>query len=133
MSVAEIIVASVALIAFGGILSYAIHLKYKNTKLSQSLVQAVIDKNTVSTKLSHLASNKTIKDIEETDGFLKFLSDSRDSAFSYIEDVQKSIYEFKESLSPVVEAHRDSGTAPEYMKQVVKSYDDIVSLLPADE
>jgi molecular chaperone DnaK (HSP70) len=29
--------------------------------------------------------------LEKTDGFVKFLSESRDWAFSYIEDVQKSI------------------------------------------
>ena len=33
--------------------------------------------------------------IEQTDGFVKFLSESRDWAFNYIEDVQQSIQHLK--------------------------------------
>lgn len=33
--------------------------------------------------------------IEQTDGFVKFLSESRDWAFNYIEDVQQSIQELQ--------------------------------------
>lgn len=34
--------------------------------------------------------------VEKTDGFLKFLSESRDWAFQYIEDVQHAIFVLKE-------------------------------------
>lgn len=36
--------------------------------------------------------------IENTDGFLKFVSESRDWAFNYIEDVQQSIQQLKNSV-----------------------------------
>jgi len=133
LSFLEILVAALIVIAFGGIVSYTVHLKYKNVKLASGMVQAVVDKNTIKKQLEDLVSNKTVKDIEETDGFLKFLSESRDSAFEYIEDVQKTLYLFKDNMEPIVEAYRDSGTAPEHMRQVVKAYDEVVSLLPADE
>jgi hypothetical protein len=35
--------------------------------------------------------------VEQTDGFVKFLSESRDWAFSYIEDVQNSIKSLKDA------------------------------------
>jgi hypothetical protein len=35
--------------------------------------------------------------IEQTDGFVKFLSESRDWAFNYIEDVQSSIKSLKDA------------------------------------
>lgn len=37
-------------------------------------------------------------DVEKTDGFLKFLSESRDWAFKYIEDAQESIQQLKNSV-----------------------------------
>ena len=80
-----------------------------------------------------LTSNKKIKDIEEKDGFIKFLADSRESAFEYIEEVQKTVYLFKDDLEPIVEAYRDSGTASDSMKQIVRAYDNVIALLPADE
>lgn len=36
--------------------------------------------------------------IEQTDGFVKFLSESRDWAFDYIENVQNSIQQLKNSV-----------------------------------
>lgn len=133
MSITEIALALTASIAFGGVLSYAVYLKYKNMRLASSLVQATVDKNTIANQMLQLTSNKKIKDIEEKDGFIKFLSDSRESAFEYIEEVQKTVYLFKDDLEPIVEAYRDSGTASDSMKQIVRAYDNVIALLPADE
>jgi hypothetical protein len=36
--------------------------------------------------------------IQETDGFVKFLSESRESAFIYIEEVQQSIKELATAM-----------------------------------
>jgi hypothetical protein len=133
LSITEILLSITGIIAFGGVLSYAVYLKYKNIRMAGKLVQAVVDKNTIANQLNQVTSNKKIKDIEEKDGFIKFLSDSRDSAFEYIEEVQKTVYLFKDDLEPIVEAYRDSGTASESMQKVVRAYDNVISLLPADE
>lgn len=133
MSITEILLAVAVSAAFGSVLAYAVYLRYKNMRLARGLVQATIDKNTIANQLMQITSNKKIKDIEEKDGFIKFLSDSRDSAFDYIEEVQQTLYLFKDELEPIVEANRESGAASESMQRVVKAYDQVMSLLPADE
>ena len=133
MSVTEVVVGILVLLAFGGMIGYAVFLKYKNIRLASQLVQAVVDKNTVSKQLLQLTSNKTVKDLEEKDGFIKFLTDSRESAFEYIEQVQTSLYLYKDTMEPIIESYRASGSGSESMQQIVKAYDDIVALLPAEE
>jgi predicted RNA-binding protein with PUA domain len=57
------------------------------------LEQAYLDKILLAEKLDRELSTKDSTKIEQTEGFVKFLSESRDWAFKYIEDVQKAILE----------------------------------------
>lgn len=73
-----------------------------------------LEKFTVGKKLeSVIAENETNK-LEKDDGFLKFISESRDWAFKYIEDVQQAIKEYKDNKSK-------------------KTLDKLISYLPKDE
>lgn len=58
--------------------------------------------------------------LTETDGFVKFLSESRDWAFKYIEDVQAAILELKEA--------KESGDR----KKIKSSTDKLYELLPKE-
>lgn len=68
------------------------------------LMQTVLDKTTLEKKFTEYLQGIDNKDIEQTQGFVKFLSESRDWAFKYIEDVQVSI----ESLKSAVESGYDT-------------------------
>ena len=100
------------------------------------------------TMLLYLASEENQKDNinidqpQETihkENFIKFLSDSRDWAYQYIEDVQKGLNKF------VTEVDRDidyfdkyGGVVPsspntDILKRISTSYKELKQLLPEDE
>lgn len=73
-------------------LSYRIYvLKKSNKDLLMSALQATIDKSSISSKLQETVSMINSTNIEDKDGFIKFLSQSREWAFDYIENVQTAI------------------------------------------
>ena len=53
--------------------------------------------------------SRTDSDIHK-DNFIKFISDSRDWAFEYIDDVQKSITSIIEKTEDTVKYHKDFGS-----------------------
>jgi hypothetical protein len=69
--------------------------------ISHKSLQEFIDTNNV--------EFKNESDIHK-ENFIKFLSDSRDWAYEYIEDVQKSIDSIIEKTSDTVKYHKDFGS-----------------------
>lgn len=70
----------------------------KSKKFAMSLVQAEIDKNLMFNKIKEFDQRIESIKLERSDEFLKFLSESRDAAFTYIEDVQVAINALKTSI-----------------------------------
>jgi hypothetical protein len=60
-------------------------------KMVMSVAQLILDKKSLEKRLdmAYLENSK-----EANEGFIKFLSDSRQAAFDYIENVQKSIQNY---------------------------------------
>jgi hypothetical protein len=88
-----------------------INLKIKNKRLAVELLQSTIDHNIALTMLAEeLKKNENVS-IEKTDGFLKFISESRDLAFEYIEKVQESLIKFKSEVDPEIDYMLTYGTA----------------------
>lgn len=59
----------------------------------------MLDRVVLSKKLESEVDARQATSIEKTDGFIKFLSESRDWAFEYIENVQQAIGAVKTSAS----------------------------------
>ena len=78
--------------------AYAIVLKVRSRALALQLFDALLDKGLLEDHLLKITSDSTMKEIEKTDGFLKFISESRDAAFTYIESVQDAIILYRASL-----------------------------------
>ena len=78
------------------IFCYRLRIEYKRTYAL--LIQSVFDKEELLKKFEEFVNDQSVKALEETDGFVKFISQSRDWAFEYIEDVQKAIDEYKNSV-----------------------------------
>lgn len=53
--------------------------------------------------IEELQKQLSSKELSETDGFIKFISQSRDWAFEYIEEVQKALVEFDKEVGPQLE------------------------------
>lgn len=83
----------IALLAFFLVVSTVLAIKIK--KLQGMLLQAEIDRRHALEKLSEARTQIESKNLEQTDGFVRFISESRDWAFSYIEDVQNTIVAVK--------------------------------------
>jgi hypothetical protein len=92
---------------------------------------------------------KLINDIEESkiktdesvhkENFIKFLSDSRDWAYQYIEDVQAGLTTFIDQTAPEINYFKEygdvMGMAPNYysMKKIAEEYEKLKALLPKEE
>ena len=83
---------------------------------------------------------KSLKELSENDvhreNFIKFLSDSRDWAFTYIEDVQNGLTKFVEEIDPSINYFSDFSTLSEgqplhnEMKIISNAYEDLKKFLP---
>ncbi len=82
-------------------------------------------------------NNKTEKERVNED-FLKFISDSRDWAYAYIEEVQQSLNKFISDIEPEISYFDEFGIIgsayPHYhsMKKISESYKELKKLLPED-
>jgi hypothetical protein len=100
-------------------LTISLQLNYEN-----DLLQKQIEKNIENQKL------------EQSDGFLKFLSDSRDWAFEYIEEVQKVLEEFDNEVAPQLEWATTYGNLAgdtvhtETITKISEAYSKLKSVLP---
>ena len=91
----------------------------------------------------YIEKQKTLSTINEEEihqeNFIKFLSDSRDWAFNYIEEVQKGLEDFINSVDSHVAYFDESEltfsteqTHHVAMKQISKSYKELKKLLPKE-
>jgi hypothetical protein len=73
------------------------------------------------------------------ENFIKFLSDSRDWAYQYIEDVQTGLNHFVSEVEPEINYFKEHGDitsmSPNYysMKKIAEEYEKLKTLLPKDE
>jgi hypothetical protein len=98
-----------------------------NKRLVSLLAQEAIDKVSVIRQLQDLQDKKENKPIEQTEGFLRFVSESRDWAFQYIEQVQEEIKEFESVATPII--YKDNVVSKEY-EQLAVAYEKLLKQLP---
>lgn len=100
----EILTVVLGLFAVSFAIAY-ISLLSKTKKVTKALFDVLISKKELEDAYNNYASIKN--SLNETDihtkNFIKFLSDSRDWAFEYIENVQNGIKKFMSEVSPQIE------------------------------
>jgi hypothetical protein len=89
----ELIAFSVFILFLVGVLVLNLSLANKNRKLRSQVMQLALDKTMLIERLEATYSKST--GVEQTEGFVKFLSESRDWAFEYIEGVQAALKDFE--------------------------------------
>ena len=73
------------------------------------------------------------------ENFIKFISDSRELAFEYIEEVQLGLTKYFNEIEPEIEYFKKFGELtsnyPNYdsMKKITEAYDELKKLLPVEE
>lgn len=88
-----------------------------------------LDKAVLMIEFSNLLDKQQAKPLEETEGFIKFVSESRDWAFTYIEDVQDAIEEYRK-IADVIPLSKDMSV--QQAEQLSATYDRLMSFLPED-
>jgi len=122
-------------LAFGLVFADNIRNRVINTKLNQDVAQGIVDLIAVKAQLDQMSKSNGVKKIEETEGFLKFVSDSRDWAFQYIERVQITIKEFQDVFHPVAMQYykdKDQPINQEEFGKLFEAYKKLVQELPEE-
>jgi uncharacterized protein YaaR (DUF327 family) len=109
--VIDFIIFALIVLVVVALLISVVRLRLKNRKLAIELLQATLDQNILLTKLAEELKKKEEVSVEKTDGFLKFISESRDLAFEYIEAMQEALVKFKDRVGPEIEYMLTYGTA----------------------
>jgi len=94
---------------------------FKSRKLVSEVRQLSVEKLALLIRLEGMAEKDDSVNVENTDGFLRFISESRDWAFEYIENVQSALNEYDEAL------HTDDA------KIINEAYKKLIDFLPQDD
>jgi hypothetical protein len=132
-------------VVVGVLITIIIYLVYRFFKtrvlfkaLSDLYMQELADRMLLQKKVEELYQDIENIKLEQTDGFLKFVSESRDWAFQYIEEVQTALSEFDKDIAPTIEwankfgmvlgqtAHTDA------LNKISEAYDKLKEVLPKD-
>jgi hypothetical protein len=134
--VIDLIAFSVVIFLFFMLIVKYVRVSIKLSQTTLELIKAHVDKTIISEKLSDLAEQpKNISD-PAAEAFLKFISDSRDWAYQYIDEVQTSLDKFVTEIEPEIlyfDTYGDlMGAEPNYnsMKKISVAFKDLKNLLP---
>lgn len=106
--------------------------------LSDLYMQEMADRMLLQKKVEELYQDIENVKLQQTDGFLKFVSESRDWAFQYIEEVQAALSEFDKDIAPTIEWANTYGqilgeTAhTNALKKISEAYDKLKEVLPKE-
>lgn len=109
----EIFLVSLVGVLSAGFIAEEIRLRLKTKRLIEGIVKLTMDVSVLENELAQTPLTPT-----ETEGFIKFLSESREWAFTFIEDVQAALQDLKAAM----EKNDEQG--------ITKSYEKLMTFLP---
>lgn len=112
---------------------FVVVLKRENVLLKKDVQQGIVDLLVFKGELDKALKDTDEKKIEETEGFLKFISQSRDWAFQYIERVQVTIKNFQNVFHPVATKYYQDKSKPIDQKEfgeLFEAYKKLIEELP---
>lgn len=112
------------------LLTLVILMSVKIAKLQSINAQLNVDLNIYLNELSKALDAKDSNSIEETQGFIKFISDSRDKAFEYIYDIQAALEQYRQ-IADVIPLSKDMSV--EQAKKLSEAYDKLMDFLPKED
>lgn len=99
-------------------------------RVTNMLTQTTLDKIVLADKLNTEIEKSQGASIEQTDGFLKFVSESRDWAFQYIEEVQAALKEFDQVI--LRETQSVDSLPAESLTNIIDAYRTLKEVLPKE-
>lgn len=114
-----------------GLLSIlTIFLAIRMVKLARINAQLEVDRNVYFEELSKHLATQDSQAIEETQGFMRFISESRDKAFEYINNVQEALEEYRR-IADIVPLSHDMTV--EQAEELSRTYDNLMDFLPKED
>jgi hypothetical protein len=98
-----------------------VRLVIRSKKIAANVIQLTLDNVILQDSLAKLSQEYENLNLQESDGFVKFLSDSRAWAFKYIEDVQETIKDLSIAMEEGIDEKIDA------------AYQALLDHLPKDE
>lgn len=135
----DILAIVLGVMSLSFLLAY-IHTVKKLASVSSGLANLYLNYTAlIETKIAKPTDENTVDDIHK-ENFIKFLSDSREWAYAYIEDVQKGLEKFISEVEPHIEYYDEYGIVIEGMipphdkalKVISKEFKDLKKLLPEE-
>jgi hypothetical protein len=133
----ELVAFVLFVIVFFILLLKNIQLRIKLSKNTVELLKAYLDKAIIADTLSTMKDTNNRAD-SSSEAFLKFVSDSRDWAYQYIDEVQEGLNKFITDIEPEIAYFDEYGIVgsafPHYhsMKKISEAYKELKKLLPDD-
>lgn len=136
--IVEVVVFVLGVLLLAALVITNLTLRIENKKLKVNLTQESIDRSILMEKLQEVLTKQDSDSASKTDGFLKFVSDSREAAFKYIEEVQAAINEFDNRVGPVVKYYKETGKVlerkpSELVRELTQAYDKLMSSMPKED
>ena len=131
----EIVLYVLATAGVAALFLATILLSFKVSDLSVKLAKEKVDNLALREKLAELTDRGDNKSIEQTEGFIKFISQSRDWAFQYIEKVQIAIKNFQDVFHPFAVSYyerKKTRITKEEFQTIVDAYKELVYRLPEE-
>lgn len=132
--ISNIVLSSIVALLAG----YAIKLRRDKKRLLNAITSMTLDNFILKGELDRARDEAQNSSIEQSDGFLKFISESRDWAFKYIEEVQDGLKKFSGKVGPTIKYLETYGSTVETphdssIKTISQAYKELEKLLPQDE
>jgi hypothetical protein len=133
-----VVIVSLSTTSLLFLIAYSLMAK-KSSKLAKELSILYIDNLALKRFIDSEADKKLTNQDIHNENFVKFLSDSRELAYAYIEDVQAGLNDFVSSVEPEINYFKEHGDlismSPNYysLKKIVEEYDKLKKLLPEKE
>jgi hypothetical protein len=134
----EIVMVSLGTTSLLFLVAYSLMAR-KSSKLAKEISVLYIDNLALKKFIDSEIDNKITNQDIHNQNFVKFLSDSRELAYSYIEEVQAGLNSFVSSVEPEINYFKEHGDlismSPNYysLKKIVEEYDKLKKLLPEEE
>ena len=114
--------------------------KSQDNLVDQELLNKISNINEFYKKfIDNEIDNKISNQDVHNENFVKFLSDSREVAYNYIEEVQSGLNKFVSDVEPEINYFKEYGDIiamqPNYksLKKITEAYEELKKLLPKDE
>jgi hypothetical protein len=136
MDILNLVLFSTSLVLILILLYLVVKSNIQKKKILSLYIQSEMHKHMLGQKIEELQRELSSKELSETDGFVKFISQSRDWAFEYIEEVQKALTEFDKEVTPQLEWANTYGRLggdtvhTNTVKVISEAYNKLKSVLP---